>query len=524
VTSLFGIETEYALSASGPRGNPVDRGPVLRRILQLAFEKYPSVLDRTARGVFLANGARFYADLTHPEYSTPEVANPWDVVRYAEAGDRFLAELAAEVAASSRSLATVQVFRCNVDYGGTGNTWGVHESYMYRSNPAALPKQLIPHLVSRLIYSGAGGFNSRLPHAAEFTLSPRVWHLQHTISGQSTHSRGIFHTKDEPMATEGYHRLHILCGESLCSETAAWLKVAATALIVALIDAGVQPGECVQLKSPLEAMRRFASDPTCRVRAATGDGRQLSALEIQRHYLSLAEAYQAAPWMPPWAGKACLSWRALLDRLEDAPGAVTATLDWAIKLALFRRQAGRRGVSWETLARWNEVARTIGVLPEAEPPLFFEEELPQPSLRRELRRVAPQLAARGLAAGDVALLRQTCQELFELDMRFGQLGPDGLFPALDRAGVLSHRFPGVDNVEHAMAHPPAIGRGRVRAALVRELSQERNQAVCDWDGVFDWGGRRWADLSDPFARCAEWQPWRDAASTPRPLARVCLEL
>jgi len=52
-----------------------------------------------------------------------------------------------------------------------------------------------------------------------FTLSPRVRFLEREVSNNSTRDRGIFHTKDETLAADGYHRLHIICGESLCSET-----------------------------------------------------------------------------------------------------------------------------------------------------------------------------------------------------------------------------------------------------------------------------------------------------------------
>ena len=83
--------------------------------------------------------------------------------------------------------------------------------------------RLVPHLASRLVYTGAGGFNSRSP-GLEFTLSPRVAHLVANVSDSSTRSRGLFHTKDESLSPDGYHRLHVLSSESLCSELAIWLN------------------------------------------------------------------------------------------------------------------------------------------------------------------------------------------------------------------------------------------------------------------------------------------------------------
>ena len=44
--------------------------------------------------VILTNGARLYVDHAHPEYSTPEVTNPRDVVLWDKAGELVMAEAA----------------------------------------------------------------------------------------------------------------------------------------------------------------------------------------------------------------------------------------------------------------------------------------------------------------------------------------------------------------------------------------------------------------------------------------------
>src|SRR5208283_5977971 len=122
-----------------------------------------------------------------------------------------------------------------------------------------------------------------------FTLSPRVAHISRVTSGDSTSDRGIFHTKNEPLCRDGYNRLHVICGESLCSETSLFLKVGTTALIVAMTEAGANPGGEVQIESPLDALRTFAADLTCRKVVGMKNRRRLTAVDIQRHYLKEAE-------------------------------------------------------------------------------------------------------------------------------------------------------------------------------------------------------------------------------------------
>jgi proteasome accessory factor A len=525
---LLGVETEYALTGFDAGGKPLDRDGVLRQLMRMVCERYPHVMDTTGRGAFLANGARFYIDVPdHPEFTTPECANPWDAVRYIQAGERILAGVAADLRA--QRIQEVVILRSNVDYSGTESTWGTHESFQHRSSPRDLPEQIIPHLVSRIIYTGAGGFNSRFLRGTEFTLSPRVPHLEHKVSGESTHSRGIFHTKDETLSSPGYHRLHILCGESVCSEIGAWLKIGTTAVVVALIEAGLRPGDAVRLQSPLAAMRCFAGDPACRATAPSAAGTPLTALEIQRHYLEMAEAHLHAPSMPPWAEQVCGAWRDMLGALEAAPDSVATTLDWAIKLMLFKQRARRRGIAWESLPQWNHVATKLS---EALERSGYGDQHPSVTVildahgpvADEVRRLTPYLNRHRLRWDDLRAFIHLRQELFEIDTRFGQLGDAGIFTCLDNAGVLTHRVDGIDNIEHAMENPPALGRAGVRGRYVRELSGAGKRYECDWYGIWDRQKHRLLDLSDPFAASAQWQPHRTSyeeirLTCPRALGR-----
>ena len=83
---IFGLETEYAFAALGPRGERIPSEPVLNRFMELAKE-LPHLGGKDSGGIFLENGSRFYIDTGyHPELATAEVANPWDACRYVLAG------------------------------------------------------------------------------------------------------------------------------------------------------------------------------------------------------------------------------------------------------------------------------------------------------------------------------------------------------------------------------------------------------------------------------------------------------
>ena len=117
----------------------------------------------------------------------------------------------------------------------------------------------------------------------------------------------------------------------------------------------------------------------------------------------------------------------------------------------------------------------------------------------------PLLRSRNLAWEDLRALLRSRQKFFEIDTRFGQLGPKGIFHALDLARVLDHRLNGVDNIEHAMAEPPAAGRARLRGRVIRRLAGVHNSR-CDWQQIVNMEDGQALDLSDPFAREESWNP------------------
>ncbi|KKL15593.1 hypothetical protein LCGC14_2504040, partial [marine sediment metagenome] len=444
-----------------------------RAMMNLAGSELCHLPGLNSDGVFLPSG-RLYMDLgSHPEFCTPECLNPWDVVRYALAGDRIMADLAAGASASPQ-LTDVRVRKGNVDYASRA-TWGCHESYSHRSGLSAMSGHLIPHLVSRICFTGAGGFNALAP-GLEFMLSPRVAHLSSVISGDSTHARGIYHTKNEPLAGDGSYRLHLLCGESLCSHVACWLKVGTTALVVSLIEAGRCPGNGVQLGAPLTAMGMFARDPQCKVQARLLGGGLASAVAIQRHYLELAEANLDADFMPPWADEVCRQWRGVLDLLAGAPESAATTLDWAIKLAMYRNRLGRhQGIEWKDLPHWSIVLAALQDAlqntPHAGKQVGVDFVLASGSpLAPTVTALTGQLRRQGLKWEQFRAFLELRLELFEIDTRFGQLGGGGIFDSLDAAGVLTHRLDGVDDIDHAMTHPPARGRAHLRGNCIRQFA------------------------------------------------------
>jgi len=345
-------------------------------------------------------------------------------------------------------------------------------------------------------------------------ISPRVAHLVHKISNSSTSQRGIYHTKEESLSAKGYRRAHLLCGESNCSHKSNWLKSGVTAALVALIEARLNPCREVCLRDPLIAMHRFSLDFEGTATAEGADGRPWTALAIQRHILGQIEAHADDPIMPPWTPELCRQLRDVLDALEQDRGRAARMVDWAIKLAYYPGFAARQGVAWERLCAWHDVLagldKLVRLSTEAGAPAFSIAQLLAAAgpLDAEVTAVKSLAQQRGLDWDQLPQVLAVRARLFELDTRFAQLGDDGIFNLLDRSGALDHAVPGVDNIEHAMCHPPAAGRARIRGEAVARFYREGgNRYQCDWSGVRDSQQNRYLDLADPFASSEIWKDY-----------------
>jgi proteasome accessory factor A len=528
--SLFGEERELAVTATSPHGFPLSSGQCAALLFEQARTDLPHLPCDGGQGMFLATGGRFYPDSgDHPEITTPEVSHPSEIVRYTRAGEAILADLAKSLQVGGR-VRSMRIFKHNANHGADGFiAWGTHESYLGRKSAAgrnsdqskrSFAGSLIPFLVTRILFTGSGGFNSRFP-GIEFLISPRVAHLTCPISPSSTSDRPIFHLRPESLTSAdlGYDRIHLICGESNLGDRSLCLKFATTALVVAMLDADL-PLPDLRLENPVQSMLQFARDWNLRCRARLSDGSRMSAIEIQRWYLAAAENAVDRPEMPPWTREAIWQWRAALDALSQAqvdgrnPGNPNEeSLDWRIKHALFNGVLCEGGFTWKEVKAWNAVMSVV-----LRRRTSRGEPFPYPStkaielgiegypedLLREMRQGIARLGLREARLIPFLRLRDTLQEI---DIRLMEVGGEGLFRSIERAGCVRHRMETDDSIEEARHRPPSGTRASIRGSMIRRLHRAGmgRRFTASWEGIRDKEkSHRMLDLGDPFETKIRW--------------------
>ncbi len=508
IRPMFGLEFEVSFSALNEQAERVSPVHLLSTFMRVAADRVASLPAHESSGIFLSNGGRLYLDCGKPEITTPEVTTPTDACRYARAGEAILLDIAQATAQQLHAVQEIILSRCNVSYGGSGNAWACHESYGHRMDAGAIAEHFIPHAVSRIIYTGAGGFDN-CSHGLRFLISPRVTHLRCSVSDNTQRNRGIFNTKNECLNQRGYNRLHVICGENVSSIRSQWLKMATTAVVVAMAEAGLNPGQGLVPTSPVQAMRTFARDLKLQAKVATTSGESLTAWEIQWRLLDKAKRFAVDGPISDWLPLCLRLWEETLERLRQGGSAVARSLDWAIKLDLFQTYVRRQGFTWDCLARWNTLLEQLdphplSMLDSYDPTPFFNSGWARLSQdTAQWKRSARELGVDWSELDRVLALRQ---QLFELDARFGELGTRGIFNTLEAGGFLEHQVPGVDNIAQATTDPPATGRARLRGLTIQRLARDQLPGACEWNAVWDYAGHRMLDLSDPFADQESWIP------------------
>jgi proteasome accessory factor PafA2 len=373
IPKVFGIETEYGIAAAGaPDFNPVLSSSLListyagsLRKIRWDYEQESPLRD--ARGfepvparegsdedlglanVILPNGARYYVDHAHPEYSTPECITPRELVVHDKAGERILERSLDEVLAVMPSAPPLSIYKNNSD--GKGNSYGTHENYLVdRATPFAnIVRDLTPFFVSRIVFTGAGKVGAEASWdergRALFQLTQRADFFETEVGLETTLKRPIINTRDEPHADpDKYRRLHVIVGDANMCEVATFLKIGTTAIVLKMIEDAFLPD--LTLQTPVPSFHEVSRDLTLSAEIPLADGRRLTAIQLQWEYFEHARKFVERFDDTTENRQVLERWESVLNALETDPFSLHAQLDWVAKYRLATAYRERDGLGW----------------------------------------------------------------------------------------------------------------------------------------------------------------------------------
>jgi proteasome accessory factor PafA2 len=382
---VFGLETEYGITLSGAETVDVvaesielvrrytengalmkwdyeledphldARGFRARELLQDTDEsayyeidkRRPLSFEEIKSDLVLSNGARFYNDHAHPEYSTPECTTLRQIVAQDKAGERILAECARRRNQKLPSGFEVRLYKNNTDFAG--HSYGCHDNYLMRRDIAwdRIVAGMLPFLITRQIFAGAGKMGIEAESAQGepgiYQISQRADFFSVVVSIDTMNRRPLINTRDEPhVDASRYRRFHVILGDSNMSEWATAMKVGTTALMLDLIEHGEAPQ--LEIAQPVDANKSISRDQTYDWIIELKDGRKISAIDVQRIYLRAAsklnnDASEDRQWI-------LREWENVLNDLERDVMSTRDRIDWTAKKFLLDALQEEEKLSW----------------------------------------------------------------------------------------------------------------------------------------------------------------------------------
>jgi proteasome accessory factor A len=415
---IFGIENEYGVTCTFKGQRRLSPDEVARYLFRRV------VSWGRSSNVFLKNGARLYLDVgSHPEYATPECDSVLDLVTHDKAGERILEGLLVDAERRLREegiAGDIYLFKNNTD--SAGNSYGCHENYLVGRHGefSRLADVLIPFLVTRQIICGAGKV-LQTPRGAVYCVSQRAEHIWEGVSSATTRSRPIINTRDEPHAdAERFRRLHVIVGDSNMSETTTLLKVGTTDLVLRMIEAGIVMRD-LTLENAIRGIREVSHDLTGQKKIKLANGREATALEIQREYFTKATDFVARRGGDDTVKRVLELWDRTLTAVETQNlSLVEKEIDWVIKHQLIERYRAKH----------------------------------------DLALSSPRVAQLDLAYHDVNRQR-------------------GLYYLLERRGMVDRVAKDLQIFE-AKSVPPQTTRARLRGEFIAKAQEKRRDFTVDW--------------------------------------------
>jgi proteasome accessory factor A len=174
------------------------------------------------------------------------------------------------------------------------------------------------------------------------------------------------------------------------------------------------------LENPIRAIREISHDTTCRRTVRLANGREVSALDIQREYLDRALRYADTKGFGPLDSQALKMWEHCVTMIESDPFKLDREVDWVIKHRLIEQYSERHNISMGD----------------------------------------PRIALIDLQYHDISRER-------------------GVFYRMQQHGAVERMCTDAD-IDDAIENPPQTTRARLRGEFIRKAKERKRDYTVDW--------------------------------------------
>lgn len=352
---IIGLETEYDI-------RPLEKGKFDLNWMGIMFSDDGLALAGLQQNVctvkhWLSNGALVYPDVGHLEYCTPESLGPMEATAATHAGSILLNRLIAKTEAQYR------IYRrsATVDpENGAVFTKGFHENFGIPNEIAtiAATQVLESHLATQ-IYAWGG-----LVTKQGYSISPKARDIGQGVTASlgTRTSAGL-----KPMAivrhgdnddinirAHGYGRFEDRT-KTPSSPWSDFMGMATTSVLLRVLEhpsmaAEQQMLHSLRLHNSVASFKSVSTDMSMTCLLMMGDGRLMTALDIQERFAEIAEKATKKMELPADEVFAVHQWQQILielRKIQKGDAGIRLIADrvgWASKYAYLSRKLGKEAV------------------------------------------------------------------------------------------------------------------------------------------------------------------------------------
>ncbi|MCB0825562.1 MAG: proteasome accessory factor PafA2 family protein [Armatimonadetes bacterium] len=317
------------------------------QVSQLAYDRRDAEYDRGRQRTsaedersdwVLPNGARFYNDHGHPEYSTPECFSPNQAALHDYAGQTVVCRAAEAYAAETGR--EVAVYKNNTDYSGA--SYGTHDNFLVpRDIPIdELIQAITPMLIARQFLTGAGKVGSESGGPVRFQLSQRADFFEEAVNLETLSRRPIFNTRDEPHSdSQQWRRMHVITCDANLMPSCTARRLFLVQLAIRLLLEGKAP--LWRVSDPVRSFKLTSRDLEGDGRIETEEG-LVTARSVAESYLDAGSELD----LDEESREHLSECQQLLEARKSNFEWFKSKVDWAAKYWLLDQFRESEGLSW----------------------------------------------------------------------------------------------------------------------------------------------------------------------------------